>query len=296
MDSTNFDQFNSPAGGVELSDTLSDWRKKTNGIIEKIDSLETKVKTSDVTNNSIVLGKIEKIENLKVLGNTSGSEANVSEISILDQDTLSSNSATALATQQSIKAYVDSLKFSKTHRLISATAKQSEINVAGFVTSNSNLSAASNPVHSSFGIYDSNSTTAPSSLDWSNILPMTFASNVEKTIIRARWNWDVGGGDSEEMSFGTIIIDWENSKIYGSVITNYEHEISLYLPQTTIADAATDYDFQDYIVHAFDPDMRIGITGSTKTITKLPWFTLSSNKPGYTPDEAQYEIENHIRG
>lgn len=296
MDSTNFDQFNSPAGGVELSDTLSDWRKKTNGIIEKIDSLETKVKTSDVTNNSIVLGKIEKIENLKVLGNTSGSEANVSEISILDQDTLSSNSATALATQQSIKAYVDSLKFSKTHRLISATAKQSEINVAGFVTSNSNLSDASNPVHSSFGIYDSNSTTAPSSLDWSNILPMTFASNVEKTIIRARWNWDVGGGDSEEMSFGTIIIDWENSKIYGSVITNYEHEISLYLPQTTIADAATDYDFQDYIVHAFDPDMRIGITGSTKTITKLPWFTLSSNKPGYTPDEAQYEIENHIRG
>lgn len=109
MDSTNFEDFNSPAGGVELSDTLSDWRKKTNGIIEKIDSLETKVETSDVTNNSLVLGKIEQISNLKVLGNTSGSTANVSQISVLDQDTLSSNSATALATQQSIKAYVDNL-------------------------------------------------------------------------------------------------------------------------------------------------------------------------------------------
>tara|TARA_B110000495_G_scaffold202633_1_gene223302 strand:- start:1480 stop:2178 length:699 start_codon:yes stop_codon:yes gene_type:complete len=109
MDSTNFDNFNSPAGGVELSDTLSGWRKKTNGIVMKIDSLETKVNTSNVTNNSLALGKIAQIGSLKVLGNTTGSTANVSEISVLDQDTLSSNSATSLATQQSIKAYVDAL-------------------------------------------------------------------------------------------------------------------------------------------------------------------------------------------
>ena len=107
MDSTNFEDFNSPAGGVELSDTLSGWRKKTNGIVMKIDSLETKVNTSNVTNNSLALGKIAQIGSLKVLGNTTGSTANVSEISVLDQDTLSSNSATSLATQQSIKAYVD---------------------------------------------------------------------------------------------------------------------------------------------------------------------------------------------
>ena len=114
MDSINFDTFDSPAGGVELSDTLSSWRKKTNGIITKIsaeaaelDTLQTKVNNFQDGNNTVALTKIEQVENLKVLGNTSGSPANVAKVSILDQDTLSSNSATSLATQQSIKAYVD---------------------------------------------------------------------------------------------------------------------------------------------------------------------------------------------
>ena len=114
MDSINFDTFDSPAGGVELSDTLSSWRKKTNGIITKIsaeaaelDTLQGKVNTFQDGNNTVALTKIEQVSNLKVLGNTSGSTANVAQVSILDQDTLFSNSATSLATQQSIKAYVD---------------------------------------------------------------------------------------------------------------------------------------------------------------------------------------------
>ncbi len=44
---------------------------------------------------------------MSVIGNTSGSSATPSAVSILDEDTLSSNSNTSLATQQSIKAYVD---------------------------------------------------------------------------------------------------------------------------------------------------------------------------------------------
>ena len=107
MDSTNFDTFDSPAGGVELSDNLNDWRKKTNGIIQKITALQAEVDSGDIDDNAVVLEKLEQIANLKVLGNTSGSSADVSEVSILDEDTFSSNSATALATQQSIKAYVD---------------------------------------------------------------------------------------------------------------------------------------------------------------------------------------------
>jgi hypothetical protein len=51
--------------------------------------------------------KLSWISSMKVLGNVAGSAAAVTEVSILDQDTLSSNSDTALATQQSIKAYVD---------------------------------------------------------------------------------------------------------------------------------------------------------------------------------------------
>ena len=44
---------------------------------------------------------------MKVLGNTSGSATAPQEVSILDEDDMTSNSATSLATQQSIKAYVD---------------------------------------------------------------------------------------------------------------------------------------------------------------------------------------------
>lgn len=311
MDSTNFDTFDSPAGGVELSDNLNDWRKKTNGIIQKITSLQAEVDSGDINDNAIVLEKLEQIANLKVLGNTSGSPANVSEISILDQDTLSSNSATALATQQSIKAYVDSLKFSKTYRLISATADRrtgsvghSADDLAGCVTSATNLSPSNAGLPGTLadaGIYDSSTTSSPSSLDWSDILPMTFASNVEKTIMRCRWNWDVGGDRSEEMSFGTIIIDWENNKVFGSAISNYENEMHIVLPQATISSSATDYDFQDYaVVPSYSMDIRIGITGSSKTITKLPWVTMTGSNNAsfhyFSPDEAQYEIENHIRG
>jgi hypothetical protein len=44
---------------------------------------------------------------MKVLGNTSGSATAPQEVNILDEDDMSSDSSTALATQQSIKAYVD---------------------------------------------------------------------------------------------------------------------------------------------------------------------------------------------
>lgn len=67
MDSINFDTFDSPAGGVELSDTLSSWRKKTNGIITKIsaeatelDTLQTKVNAAIDSDNKVALSKIDR--------------------------------------------------------------------------------------------------------------------------------------------------------------------------------------------------------------------------------------------
>ena len=307
MDSINFDTFDSPAGGVELSDTLSSWRKKTNGIVVEVDSvkstaatlastvstldgtvstLATTVATSAVNNNSLALGKIAQISNLKVLGNTSGSTANVSQISVLDQDTLSSNSPTALATQQSIKAYVDSIKFSKSYRHILANADLANGH-SGFATSTTILNTAGTQ-YDNKGIFDSDSSSAPSALGWGDILPMTFSADVEKTIIRAKYNWD----GHEEITFADIVIDWENGKIYGSTNTSYEQEAALYLPKTDIASTAADYSFQTYIAVYFNPVLLIGITGSSRTITKMPWLSLSS----YTPDAGQYVIENHIRG
>jgi len=67
------------------------------------DAVETvKIKDANVTK-----AKIENVADYKVLGNVSGGAAAPSEVAILDEDTMSSDSAISLATQQSIKAYVD---------------------------------------------------------------------------------------------------------------------------------------------------------------------------------------------
>ena len=71
-----------------------------------------KIATSAVTAAKIGTGavtkaKIENLTDYTVLGNVSGGAAAPAEVTILDEDTLVTDSATALATQQSIKAYVD---------------------------------------------------------------------------------------------------------------------------------------------------------------------------------------------
>ena len=67
---------------------------------------ENVVVDTSIANNSITFAKIQDIATMKVIGRTASGSGDSSEISILDEDTMSSNSATALATQQSIKAYV----------------------------------------------------------------------------------------------------------------------------------------------------------------------------------------------
>ena len=64
--------------------------------------------TTKIANGNVTRAKIENVANMKVLGNTSGSATAPQEVSILDEDDMTSDSSTALATQQSIKAYVDS--------------------------------------------------------------------------------------------------------------------------------------------------------------------------------------------
>lgn len=59
--------------------------------------------------NVITKDKLVQSPTKTVLGNMTASTANVDNVSVLDEDNMVSNSATALATQQSIKAYVDAL-------------------------------------------------------------------------------------------------------------------------------------------------------------------------------------------
>jgi len=68
------------------------------------------ITTSKIADSNVTKGKMENVANMKVLGNTSGSSAAPQEVSILDEDDMASDSNTSISTQQSVKAYVDSLK------------------------------------------------------------------------------------------------------------------------------------------------------------------------------------------
>ena len=65
------------------------------------------VGTTELADDAVTFTKMQNINTATVIGRTSASTGNPEEVSILDEDTMSSDSATALATQQSIKAYVD---------------------------------------------------------------------------------------------------------------------------------------------------------------------------------------------
>ena len=62
---------------------------------------------ASVGDGEITFAKIQDIASMKVIGRTAGSSGVSSEVAFLDEDNMASNSATSLATQQSIKAYVD---------------------------------------------------------------------------------------------------------------------------------------------------------------------------------------------
>jgi hypothetical protein len=64
------------------------------------------VETVNIKDGEVTAPKLASMADLRVLGNVSGSAASPSAVEIKDEDNMSSDSASALATQQSIKAYV----------------------------------------------------------------------------------------------------------------------------------------------------------------------------------------------
>ena len=60
-----------------------------------------------VSDASVTFAKIQNLASMKVIGRTAGSSGVSSEIAILDEDNMATDSATSLVTQQSVKAYVD---------------------------------------------------------------------------------------------------------------------------------------------------------------------------------------------
>ena len=73
-----------------------------------------KLANSTSTTDGVTFGKIRYMGNLTVIGNVSGSSAAPTEVTIYDEDDMASDSATGLASQQSIKAYITDNVTSKT--------------------------------------------------------------------------------------------------------------------------------------------------------------------------------------
>lgn len=108
----------STAGGVRLA-KLSEVSGGT-GTVTSVDSGAgltggpiTTSGTLSIADNGVTFAKMQDINTAKVIGRTTAGSGDPEEVSILDEDAMTSNSATALATQQSIKAYVDSQVVSK---------------------------------------------------------------------------------------------------------------------------------------------------------------------------------------
>jgi hypothetical protein len=66
----------------------------------------SKLASSTLATDGVTYAKLQRVANMKAIGNVSGALGVASEVSILDEDDMASDSATSLATQQSIKAYV----------------------------------------------------------------------------------------------------------------------------------------------------------------------------------------------
>lgn len=90
------------AGGIRLA-KLSEVSGGT-GTVTSVDS-GTGLTGGPITTSGTL--SLASIADLRVLGNVSGGSAAPVAVEIKDEDAMTSNSATALATQQSIKAYVD---------------------------------------------------------------------------------------------------------------------------------------------------------------------------------------------
>ena len=97
--------------GGTLALTAGKIKVATSGITSNemgVNSVTTNaIASSSSANTGVTYAKIQYVANMKALGNVSGSLGVVAEVSILDEDNMASDSATSLATQQSIKAYTD---------------------------------------------------------------------------------------------------------------------------------------------------------------------------------------------
>lgn len=142
------------SGAIIVRDDGITTDKILNDAVTTAKIADDQVTTSKILDSNVTKAKIEDVADMKVLGNTSGSAAAPQEVSVLDEDDMSSDSATALATQQSIKAFVDSVVTDGTlpgqSGGVSTEGEQGSISIANLIIKYGTLDANTSSTNYTF--------------------------------------------------------------------------------------------------------------------------------------------------
>ena len=109
--SAEHDTTNGGFTGVEgevTVDTTNDTLRVHDGSTAGGIRLAKLSEAGSLSDDSVTFAKMQNINTAKVIGKTTAGSGDPEEVSILDDDTMATASATSLATSESIKAYVDS--------------------------------------------------------------------------------------------------------------------------------------------------------------------------------------------
>lgn len=98
---------NSAVTTAKIADSAVTNAKMAANSVDSDQYVDGSIDTAHIADSQVTLGKMANLANMRVIGNTSGAAATPTAVTILDENDMTSNSDTALATQQSIKAYVD---------------------------------------------------------------------------------------------------------------------------------------------------------------------------------------------
>ena len=94
-----------PAAKALLNDVDSNAQRATLGL--GVIATKATIATADIDNDAVTFAKVQAIASGRILGRTSAGAGDIEELNLLDEDDFASDSAGAIATQQSIKAYID---------------------------------------------------------------------------------------------------------------------------------------------------------------------------------------------
>lgn len=93
--------------GIGSTQLASDAATDANRAVETNHIKDLQVTTAKLAADSVQFAKMQNIATAKVIGRTTAGSGDPEEVDLLDEDDMASDSNTSLATQQSIKAYVD---------------------------------------------------------------------------------------------------------------------------------------------------------------------------------------------